>query len=60
MKKSEFKQIVNASKEQIWEILFNQYGGIHTHNPTMKSSNYMQNAIKGELNCLRHCKFDDK
>jgi len=60
MKKSEFKQIVNASKEEMWEILFNQYGGIHTHNPTMKSSNYMQNAIKGELNCLRYCKFDDK
>jgi len=60
MKKSEFKQTINASKEKVWEILFNQYGDIHIHNPTMKSSNYMHNAVKGGLSCVRHCKFDDK
>jgi hypothetical protein len=60
MKKSEFKEVINASVEKIWEVLFNQYGDIHIHNPTMPTSNYIGNATKGELNCSRHCKFDDK
>ena len=60
MNKSEFKQVVNASKEKTWEVLFNQYGDIHIHNPTMQSSNYMHDASKGELNCVRHCDFTDK
>lgn len=60
MNKSEFKEVVNASKEKTWEVLFNQYGDIHIHNPTMTASNYMHNASKGELNCVRHCKFGDK
>jgi len=60
MSKSEFKQIINASKEKTWEVLFNQYGDIHIHNPGMPTSNYIGNATKGELNCARHCTFDDK
>jgi hypothetical protein len=60
MNKSEFREVVNASKEKTWEVLFNQYGDIHIHNPTMKSSNYMNIATKGELNCVRHCQFTDK
>lgn len=60
MNKSEFREVVNASIEKTWEVLFNQYGDVHIHNPTMQSSNYMHNASKGELNCLRHCQFDDK
>jgi len=60
MNKSEFKEVINASKEKTWEVLFNQYGDIYIHNPTMQSSNYMDNASKGTLNCVRHCKFTDK
>ncbi len=60
MNKSEFREVINASKEKTWEVLFNQYGDIHIHNPTMQSSNYMHNASRGELNCVRHCKFSDK
>lgn len=60
MNKSEFKVIINASKEKTWEVLFNQYGDIHIHNPTMQTSNYMNNASKGELNCVRHCEFTEK
>ena len=60
MNKSEFREVINASKEKVWEVLFNQYGDIHIHNPSMKSSKYMHNASKGELNCVRHCKFTDK
>lgn len=60
MNKSEFREVVNASKEKTWEVLFNQYGDIHIHNPTMQSSSYMHNASKGELDCVRHCEFTDK
>lgn len=60
MKKSEFTKTINATKEKVWQVLFDQYGDIQVHNPTMKSSYYMGNAKKGELNCVRHCQFDDK
>ena len=51
---------INASVEKVWDVLFNQYGDIHIHNPTMQSSNYMNNAVKGGLNVVRHCQFTDK
>ncbi len=60
MSKSEFKEVINASKEKIWEVLFNQYGDIHIHNPGMSASKYIGNAIKGELNVSRHVMFNDK
>lgn len=60
MNKSEYKEIINASVEKTWEVLFNQYGDIHIHNPTMPTSNYIGDATKGGLNCSRHCMFDDK
>jgi len=60
MNKSEFREIVNVSKEKTWEVLFNQYGDIHIHNPSMPTSNYIGTVVKGELNCKRLCKFDDK
>jgi len=60
MSKSEFKQVINASKEKTWEVLFNQYGTVHIHNPGMPTSKYIGNATKGELNASRHVTFDDK
>ena len=60
MNKSELREVINASKEETWEVLFNQYGDIHIHNPTMISSNYIHNASIGELDCMRHVKFSDK
>lgn len=60
MNKSEFREVINASKEKTWEVLFTQYGDIHVHNPGMMSSNYMHNATRGELNCERHCQFNEK
>lgn len=60
MSQSEFKEIINASLEKTWEVLFNQYGEIHIHNPTMEFSEYMNGGSKGELNCVRHCKFSKK
>jgi len=60
MSKSDFKQVINASKEKTWEVLFNQYGTIHIHNPGMPASRYIGNATKGGLNVSRHVTFDDK
>jgi len=60
MNKSEFREVINATKEKTWEVLFAQYGDIHVHNPGMVTSSYMHNAIRGELNCERHCQFNDK
>jgi hypothetical protein len=60
MNKSEFREVINASKERTWEVLFTQYGDIHIHNPGMISSNYMHNSTRGELDCERHCQFNEK
>lgn len=60
MSKSEFKIVVNSSKEKTWEVLFNQYGDIHIHNPGMPISKYVGNSTKGELNAKRYCTFNDK
>jgi len=60
MNKSEFKEVINASIEKTWDVLYNQYGDIHIHNPTMTSSNYLNNGSKGELNVVRHCMFNEK
>mgnify|MGYP006234036085 CR=1 FL=1 len=51
---------IKASVEKVWEVLFNQYGDIHIHNPTMQDSNYMDSAAKGGLSVMRHCQFTDK
>ena len=60
MNKSEFRELINAPIEKTWDVLFTQYGDIHIHNPGMVSSNYLQDANRGELNCERHCKFTEK
>lgn len=60
MKKSEFTEVVNASVEATWEVLFSQYGEIHVHNPNMPKSSYLGSDTKGGLNCARRCWFDDK
>lgn len=60
MNKSEFKEVISASKEKVWDVLFNQYGDIHIHNPGMPTSNYLDKKTKGALNCSRHCMFDEK
>ncbi|MCE7995214.1 MAG: hypothetical protein HEP71_24765 [Roseivirga sp.] len=60
MSKSEFTEVINASKEKVWEVLFYQYGDIHVHNPGMIASHYMNNGTKGELNSKRHVNFSEK
>ena len=60
MNRTEFHDVISASKERVWDVLFHQYGDIHIHNPTMVTSIYLEDGTKGELNVVRHCKFSDK
>ena len=60
MSNSVFKMTINAPVEKTWDVLFNQYGDIHVHNPGMIASNYENGATHGALNCARHCQFDEK
>jgi len=60
LNRTEFIEIINASMERTWDILYHQYGEIHVHNPTMVTSHYLDSGTKGELNAVRHCKFSDK
>lgn len=60
MNQAELVEVIKASRDDVWEVLFTQYGDIHVHNPTMQASNYMHGATIGELNCVRHCEFTDK
>ena len=60
MNRSELYEVVNASPEAVWEVLFHQYGDIHEHNPGMQASHYMNGGSQGELHSVRHCAFNDK
>ncbi len=60
MNQSELNETINASREEVWEVLFSQYGDIHIHNPTMTASTYMQGASRGAQDVVRHCEFGEK
>ncbi|MBI3124037.1 MAG: SRPBCC family protein [Ignavibacteriales bacterium] len=50
---------INASKEQVWEILFTRFGETHLYNPNLESSHFVS-SNKGEVGCERQCDFDPK
>lgn len=60
LNKSEFREVIRASRDEVWEVLVSQYGDIHVHNPTMQSSHNMEGAPEGEVGCVRHTQFSDK
>ncbi|MGB0870116.1 MAG: SRPBCC family protein [Flavobacteriales bacterium] len=60
MNKLEFKEVVNASVEKTWEVLYSQYGEISVHHPGMPKSHYLGDSDKGEKGSARRCYFDDK
>ena len=60
MNRTEFREVINAPKDRVWEVLFHQYGDIHIHNPTMVTSSYQHGASRGALNVVRHCTFSEK
>lgn len=58
MKSIEVTQVLNATKEKVWNALFNDYGDIHLHNPGIIKSHNLNDATKGALGCSRHCEFE--
>jgi hypothetical protein len=50
---------VNASKEKVWDILFNRFGEVNNFNPLIEGSHHSQGA-KGEVGCERVCDLDAK
>lgn len=56
----ELKIVINSSTDKIWDVLVNQYGDIHIHNPNMQASHNIDGATHGALNCVRYCEFNDK
>ncbi|MEM7323139.1 MAG: SRPBCC family protein [Actinomycetota bacterium] len=60
MNQTEINETIQASIDQVWEVLFSQYGDIHIHNPLMTASNYMHGATEGGPDVVRHCEFGKK
>ena len=60
MNQSELNETILAPREEVWEVLFSQYGDIHIHNPTMTASSYMHGASEGAPDVVRHCEFGEK
>jgi len=51
--------IVNASKEELWDLTFNRFGEVNVFNPVIEGSHYVS-ASKGEVGCERQCDLDSK
>jgi len=58
MKSVEVTQVLNTTKEKVWNAIYNDYGNIHLHNPGMIKSHNLNGATKGALGCSRHCEFE--
>ena len=60
LKSFTLKEVVEAPKAKVWEVLFTQFGEVHTHNPNLDSSHFMGQHSEGALGCKRHCSIDGK
>jgi hypothetical protein len=59
---TKFKEVtididINASKEQVWDLIFNRFGEVNNFNPLIEGSHHSQGA-KGEVGCERVCDLD--
>lgn len=50
---------VNASKTEVWDLLFNRFGEVNNFNPLIEGSHHSEGA-KGEVGCERVCDLDAK
>ena len=50
---------IAASKEQVWDVLFNQSGEVNNFNPLIDGSHYIK-GHEGHVGCERHCQIDEK
>lgn len=45
---------INASKEEVWDLLFNRFGEVNLFNPVLEGSHHTK-GVKGEVGCERQC-----
>jgi hypothetical protein len=50
---------VNASKQVVWDILFQRFGETYLYNPNIEGS-HRTNGRQGEIGCERECSIDKK
>ena len=50
---------INASKDEVWDILFNRFGEVNNFNPLIEGSQ-PTNDVKGEVGAERKCDLDSK
>ncbi|MCK9411517.1 MAG: hypothetical protein M0Q53_04395 [Prolixibacteraceae bacterium] len=51
--------LINASKQEVWNLLFHRFGETHLYNPNIEGS-HGTNGRKGEIGCERECSIDRK
>ena len=51
--------LINASKQEVWNLLFHRFGETHLYNPNIEGSNDT-NGKNGEIVCERECRIDKK
>ncbi|MCK6609273.1 MAG: SRPBCC family protein [Bacteroidia bacterium] len=51
--------LINASREKVWDILFNRFGQTHLYNPNIMGS-HDTTSNQGEVGCERQCNIDKK
>ncbi len=50
---------VNASKVEVWDLLFNKFGEVNLFNPEIEGSHHTT-GVKGEVGCERQCDINSK
>ena len=51
--------LINASKQEVWNLLFHRFGETHLYNPNIEGS-HDTNGKNGEIGCERQCSIDRK
>ncbi|MCE7995686.1 MAG: SRPBCC family protein [Roseivirga sp.] len=50
---------IHASKEDVWDIVFNKFGHVNDFNPLIEGSHFL-NGENGFVGCERQCAIDSK
>ena len=50
---------IHASKEAVWDVLFNKFGEVNNFNPLIEGSHFLH-GDEGHVGCERHCQIDSK
>lgn len=50
---------IHASKDEVWNLVFNKFGSVNDFNPIIEGSHH-HNGTEGEVGCERVCEIDSK